>query len=103
MFIFVVAVAALVGFIIYLKRKTQEPYVVIRKETVSMNQDEDAWPLNQTGTNMKQLESSSYIKGRGGAAEQTFPNGATLLKWIGGKVLLADCKKLHSNEAWSAR
>ena len=42
MFIFVVAVAALVGFIIYLKRKTQEPYVVIRKETVSMNQDEDA-------------------------------------------------------------
>jgi predicted nuclease with TOPRIM domain len=41
MFIFVVTVAALIAFIVYLKRKKEEPYVVIRKETVSMNQDED--------------------------------------------------------------
>ena len=40
MLIFVVAVAALVVFIVYMKRKQQEPYVVIRKETVSMNHDE---------------------------------------------------------------
>ena len=41
MFIFTVAVAALIGFIIYLKRKKEEPYVVIRKETVSMKSDEE--------------------------------------------------------------
>ncbi len=41
MFIFTVAVAVLVAFIIYLKRKKQEPYLVIRKETVSLNKDED--------------------------------------------------------------
>jgi predicted nuclease with TOPRIM domain len=40
MLIFVVAVACLVAFIVYLKRKKEEPYVVIRKETVSMKQDE---------------------------------------------------------------
>lgn len=40
MFIFVAAVAVLVGFIIYLKRKQAEPYVVIRKETVAVKQDE---------------------------------------------------------------
>ena len=40
MFIFVIALVALVAFIIYLKRGKEEPYVVIRKETVSMNQDE---------------------------------------------------------------
>jgi CHASE3 domain sensor protein len=40
MFIFIVAVAGLVAFIIYLKRKKEEPYVVIRKETVSMKSDE---------------------------------------------------------------
>ncbi len=40
MFIFTVAVAALVAFIVYIKRKKQEPYVVIRKETVSVNPDE---------------------------------------------------------------
>jgi predicted nuclease with TOPRIM domain len=40
MFIFTLGVAALVFFIIYLKRKKQEPYVVIRKETVSMKSDE---------------------------------------------------------------
>jgi predicted nuclease with TOPRIM domain len=53
MFIFVVVVAALVGFVIYLKRKTQEPYLVIRKETVSMNRDEEASPSNQTGIKVK--------------------------------------------------
>jgi len=41
MFIFTVAVAALIAFIVYLKRKKEEPYVVIRKETVSMKSDED--------------------------------------------------------------
>jgi hypothetical protein len=40
MFIFIVAVAALVAFIVYLKRKQQEPYVVIRKETVSVKPEE---------------------------------------------------------------
>jgi len=40
MFIFTMVVAALVAFIIYIKRKKQEPYVVIRKETVSVNPDE---------------------------------------------------------------
>jgi predicted nuclease with TOPRIM domain len=42
MFIFIVAVAALIAFIIYLKRKKEEPYVVIRKETVSMKSDEES-------------------------------------------------------------
>ncbi len=41
LFIFVVAVAALIAFIVYLKRKKEEPYVVIRKETVSMKSEED--------------------------------------------------------------
>jgi predicted nuclease with TOPRIM domain len=40
MFIFVAAVAGLVAFVIYLKQKKPEPYVVIRKETVTMKQDE---------------------------------------------------------------
>jgi predicted nuclease with TOPRIM domain len=40
MFIFVVAVAVLIAFIVYIKRKQQEPYLVIRKETVSMKSDE---------------------------------------------------------------
>jgi predicted nuclease with TOPRIM domain len=40
MFIFVVTVACLVAFIIYIKRKKEEPYVVIRKETVTMKPDE---------------------------------------------------------------
>jgi len=39
MFIFVVTVACLVAFIIYIKRKKEEPYVVIRKETVAMKPD----------------------------------------------------------------
>ena len=34
MFIFIVTLAALILFIIYIKRKKQEPYIVIRKETV---------------------------------------------------------------------
>jgi predicted nuclease with TOPRIM domain len=42
MLIFVITLVALIAFIIYLKRGKEEPYVVIRKETVSMNQDEDS-------------------------------------------------------------
>jgi predicted nuclease with TOPRIM domain len=41
LFIFVVTVAALIAFVVYLKRKKEEPYVVIRKETVSMKSEED--------------------------------------------------------------
>jgi predicted nuclease with TOPRIM domain len=41
MFIFVITLVALIAFIIYLKRGKEEPYVVIRKETVSMDQDEN--------------------------------------------------------------
>ena len=41
MFIFTVVVATLIALIIYLKRK-EEPYVVIRKETVSMKSDEES-------------------------------------------------------------
>jgi len=40
MIVFIVAVAALIAFIVYLKRKKEQPYVVIRKETVSMKPDE---------------------------------------------------------------
>ena len=40
MFIFVAAVAGLIAFVIYLKQKKPEPYVVIRKETVAMEQEE---------------------------------------------------------------
>lgn len=40
MFIFLVAVACLIAFIIYIKRKEREPYVVIRKETVAVKPDE---------------------------------------------------------------
>jgi predicted nuclease with TOPRIM domain len=40
MFIFTIAVAALVVLIMYIKRKKQEPYVVIRKETVAIKPDE---------------------------------------------------------------
>ena len=41
MFIFVITVAALITFIVYLKRKKEQPYVVIRKETVSMKSEEE--------------------------------------------------------------
>ena len=41
MFIFIVTVACLIAFIVYLKRKKEEPYVVIRKETVAMKPDEE--------------------------------------------------------------
>jgi predicted nuclease with TOPRIM domain len=41
MFIFIVTVAALIAFIFYIKRKKEEPYLVIRKETVSVKSDED--------------------------------------------------------------
>ena len=39
MFICIVTLVALIAFIVYIKRKKQEPYVVIRKETVSMNEE----------------------------------------------------------------
>jgi hypothetical protein len=42
MFIFLVAVAVLIAFIVYIKRKQEDPYLVIRKETVSMKSDEDS-------------------------------------------------------------
>lgn len=41
MIIFLIAVALLISFILYLKRKGEEPYIVIRKETVSVKSDED--------------------------------------------------------------
>jgi predicted nuclease with TOPRIM domain len=41
MFIFIVAVAVLIAFIVYIKRKQENPYLVIRKETVSMKSDEE--------------------------------------------------------------
>ncbi len=40
MFIFTMTVAALIALIIYIKRKKPEPYVVVRKETVSLKPDE---------------------------------------------------------------
>jgi hypothetical protein len=40
MFIFVAVVAGLIAFVIYLKRKEPNPYVVIRKETVALEQEE---------------------------------------------------------------
>jgi type IV secretory pathway component VirB8 len=40
MFIFIAAVASLIALVIYLKRKEPEPYVVIRKETVALEQEE---------------------------------------------------------------
>jgi predicted nuclease with TOPRIM domain len=42
MFIFIITVAALIAFIVYIKRKEPEPYVVIRKETVAMKSDEES-------------------------------------------------------------
>ena len=41
MFIFIVVVAALIAFIVYIKKKQENPYLVIRKETVSMKSDEE--------------------------------------------------------------
>jgi predicted nuclease with TOPRIM domain len=41
LFIFVVAVAVLIAFIVYLKRKKEDPYLVIRKETVSVKSDKE--------------------------------------------------------------
>jgi predicted nuclease with TOPRIM domain len=41
MFIFIVVVAALIAFIVYIKRKQENPYLVIRKETVRMKSDEE--------------------------------------------------------------
>jgi predicted nuclease with TOPRIM domain len=40
MFIFIITLIALIAFIVYIRRKKQEPYVVIRKETVSMKEEE---------------------------------------------------------------
>jgi hypothetical protein len=48
MFIFVITLVALIALIIYLKRGKEEPYVVIRKETVNMKQDENPDQPNQT-------------------------------------------------------
>jgi uncharacterized protein YozE (UPF0346 family) len=39
MFIFIVTLAALIVFIVYIKRNKQEPYLVIRKETVNVNDE----------------------------------------------------------------
>ena len=39
MSIFIVTLAALIVFILYIKRKKQEPYLVIRKETVNVNDE----------------------------------------------------------------
>ena len=44
MFIALMAVAGLVALIVYLKRKKPEPYMVIRKETVTVPQDEENPP-----------------------------------------------------------
>ena len=44
LFISLIAVAGLVALIVYLKRKKPEPYVVIRKETVTVPQDEENPP-----------------------------------------------------------
>jgi predicted nuclease with TOPRIM domain len=41
MFIIVMTVAVLIAFIIYIKRKQEDPYLVIRKETVSIKSDEE--------------------------------------------------------------
>lgn len=40
MFIFVATVAGLIAFIIYIKQRSKDPYIVIRKETVSAKIDE---------------------------------------------------------------
>ena len=44
MFIALMAIAGLVALIVYLKRKKPEPYVVIRKETVTVENDENPPP-----------------------------------------------------------
>jgi hypothetical protein len=44
MFIALMAVAGLVALIVYLKRKKPEPYMVIRKETVALENDETPTP-----------------------------------------------------------
>ena len=41
MVIFITAVAILIVFIVYIKNKQKDPYLVIRKETVSMKSDEE--------------------------------------------------------------
>ncbi len=41
MLIFVISVAVLIAFIVYLRRKKEDPYLVIRKETVSMKSDKE--------------------------------------------------------------
>ena len=47
MFIFLMAVVGLIALIIYLKKKEPEPYVVIRKETVAVNPEENQQPEQQ--------------------------------------------------------
>ena len=41
MFIFIAVVAGLVALVFYIKRKKPEPYIVIRKETVALKQEEE--------------------------------------------------------------
>ena len=41
MLIFIVAIAGLIVLFLYVKRKKQEPYLVIRKETVEVNKEEN--------------------------------------------------------------
>jgi hypothetical protein len=41
MIIFVISCAVLIAFIVYLKRKKEDPYLVIRKETVSMKSNKE--------------------------------------------------------------
>lgn len=41
MLIFLIALAVLIVFIVYIKRKQEDPYLVIRKETVSMKSDDE--------------------------------------------------------------
>jgi predicted nuclease with TOPRIM domain len=41
MLIFIVAIAGLIAFVAYIKRKKTEPYVVIRKETVAVKKEEE--------------------------------------------------------------
>ncbi|MBN1358373.1 hypothetical protein JW988_06345 [Candidatus Bathyarchaeota archaeon] len=41
MVIFIIVLVALIVFIVYIKRKKEDPYLVIRKETVSMKSDEE--------------------------------------------------------------
>ena len=53
MFIFIITVAALIAFIVYMKRKKEEPYVVIRKETVSVKKEGSWRPKPNAGNKFR--------------------------------------------------